>query len=44
MLVISHNLDVVYEVADRIAVLYVGRNNGTFEKVTTTARRSLRRS
>ena len=36
VIVISHNIDVVFEVADRIVVLYVGRNNGTFERATTT--------
>ncbi len=36
VVVISHNIDVVFEVADRIVVLYVGRNNGVFEKATTT--------
>ena len=35
VVVISHNLDVVFEVADRIVVLYVGRNNGSFEKKET---------
>jgi D-xylose transport system ATP-binding protein len=36
VVVISHNIDVVFEVADRIVVLYVGRHNGTFEQATTT--------
>ena len=35
VVVITHNLDVVFEVADRIVVLYVGRNNGSFEKSDT---------
>ena len=36
VVVISHNIDVVFEVADRIVVLYVGRNAATFEQATTT--------
>lgn len=34
--VVISNIDVVFEVADRIVVLYVGRHNGTFAKATTT--------
>ena len=36
VVVISHNIDVVFEVADRIVVLYVGRHVATFERETTT--------
>lgn len=36
VVVISHNIEVVFEVADRIVVLYVGRNAATFEQATTT--------
>ncbi len=36
VIVISHNIDVVFEVADRIVVLYVGRHVATFERVKTT--------
>jgi len=34
--VISHNIEVVFEVADRIVVLYVGRNAATFDQATTS--------
>ena len=36
IVVISHNIDVVFEVSDRIVVLYVGRHVATFEQATTT--------
>jgi D-xylose transport system ATP-binding protein len=36
VVVISHNIDVVFEVADRIVVLYVGRHVATFEKESTS--------
>jgi len=36
VVVISHNIDVVFEVADRIVVLYVGRHVATFERAKTT--------
>ncbi|PBC70779.1 histidine kinase-like protein [Streptomyces sp. TLI_235] len=36
VIVISHNLDDVHAVADRIAVLRLGRNNGVFEAKYTT--------
>jgi len=36
VVVISHNIDVVFEVADRIVVLYVGRRVATFERAATT--------
>jgi D-xylose transport system ATP-binding protein len=36
VVVISHNIEVVFEVADRIVVLYVGRNAATFDQATTT--------
>jgi D-xylose transport system ATP-binding protein len=36
VVVISHNIEVVFEVADRIVVLYVGRNMATFEQAATT--------
>ncbi len=36
VVVISHNIDVVFEVADRIVVLYVGRVVATFERASTT--------
>jgi ABC-type sugar transport system ATPase subunit len=36
VVVISHNIEVVFEVADRIVVLYVGRNAATFEQARTT--------
>ena len=35
VIVISHNIDVVFDVADRIVVLYVGRHVATFERATT---------
>ena len=36
VIVISHNIDVVFDVADRIMVLYVGRHVVTFERAATT--------
>jgi D-xylose transport system ATP-binding protein len=36
VVVISHNIDVVFEVADRIVVLYVGRRIATLERAETT--------
>ena len=36
VVVISHNIDVVFEVADRIVVLYVGRRVATFDRASTT--------
>ena len=36
VVVITHNIDVVFEVADRIVVLYVGRRIATFEQRETT--------
>ncbi len=36
IVVISHNIDVVFEVADRIVVLYVGRVAATFDRASTT--------
>ena len=36
VVVISHNIDVVFEVADRIVVLYVGRCAATFERASTS--------
>jgi ABC-type sugar transport system ATPase subunit len=33
---ISHNMDDVRSVADRIAVLRLGRNNGTFDAETAS--------
>jgi D-xylose transport system ATP-binding protein len=36
VVVITHNIDVVFEVADRIVVLYVGRRVATFEQRSTT--------
>ncbi len=36
VVVISHNIDVVFEVADRIVVLYVGRKLATFDRARTT--------
>jgi D-xylose transport system ATP-binding protein len=36
VVVISHNIDVVFEVADRIVVLYVGRRVATFDRRSTT--------
>jgi ABC-type uncharacterized transport system ATPase subunit len=40
VVVISHNIDVVFEVADRIVVLYVGRHAATFEQATIPPRRA----
>ena len=36
VIVISHNLDTVFDVADRIVVLLLGRRVATFERATTT--------
>jgi D-xylose transport system ATP-binding protein len=36
VIVISHNIEVVFEVADRIVVLYLGRDMATFEQASTT--------
>ena len=36
MIVISHNLDTVFDVADRIVVLRLGRRVATFDRRTTT--------
>jgi D-xylose transport system ATP-binding protein len=36
VIVISHNIDVVFDVADRIAVLYVGRHVATFDRAATS--------
>ena len=33
---ITHNIEVVFEVADRIVVLYMGRRAATFDQRTTT--------
>ena len=38
VVVITHNIDVVFEVADRIVVLYVGRRSATFEQKATNPR------
>jgi D-xylose transport system ATP-binding protein len=38
VVVITHNIDVVFEVADRIVVLYMGRRSATFDQRTTTPR------
>jgi D-xylose transport system ATP-binding protein len=36
VVVISHNIDVVFDVSDRIVVLYVGRHLATFDRASTT--------
>ena len=36
VVLISHNLHDIFAVADRIAVLRLGRNVGTFERKSTT--------
>ena len=36
VVVITHNIDVVFEVADRIVVLYMGRRSATFDQRSTT--------
>jgi D-xylose transport system ATP-binding protein len=36
VVVISHNIDVVFDVSDRIVVLYVGRHLATFERETAS--------
>jgi D-xylose transport system ATP-binding protein len=36
VIVISHNLDTVFDVADRIVVLRLGRRVATFDRRTTT--------
>jgi D-xylose transport system ATP-binding protein len=38
VVVITHNIDVVFEVADRIVVLYMGRRTATFDQRATTPR------
>ena len=38
IVVITHNIDVVFEVADRIVVLYMGRRTATFDQRETTPR------
>jgi D-xylose transport system ATP-binding protein len=38
VVVITHNIDVVFEVADRIVVLYMGRRSATFDQRATTPR------
>jgi ABC-type sugar transport system ATPase subunit len=37
VIMISHNLDDIGAVADRVAVLRHGRNNGVFDVASTTA-------
>ena len=44
VVLVSHNLTDVFEVADRITVLRLGRNVGVYEKAGTTQQRSSRRS
>jgi D-xylose transport system ATP-binding protein len=36
VVLISHNLNDVFEVADRITVLHLGRNGGLYETAKTT--------
>ena len=36
VVVISHNLDDIFEMADRIIVLYLGRRSATFDTATST--------
>jgi D-xylose transport system ATP-binding protein len=36
VVIISHNLHDIFEVADRITVLRLGRNAGLFERTATT--------
>jgi D-xylose transport system ATP-binding protein len=36
VVVISHNLNNIFEMADRIVVLYLGRRTATFDKATST--------
>jgi D-xylose transport system ATP-binding protein len=38
IVVITHNIDVVFDVADRIVVLYMGRRTATFNQRATTPR------
>jgi D-xylose transport system ATP-binding protein len=38
IVVITHNIDVVFDVADRIVVLYMGRRTATFDQRATTPR------
>ena len=44
IVVITHNIDVVFEVADRIVVLYMGRRTATFDQRRRRRARSCRRS
>jgi D-xylose transport system ATP-binding protein len=36
VVLVSHNLNDVFQVADRITVLHLGRNAGVFERATTS--------
>ena len=36
VVVVSHNIDDVFEAADRIGVLYIGRNMAAFERAATS--------
>ena len=38
VVVITHNIDVVFEVAERIVVLYMGRRSATFDQRSTSPR------
>ena len=38
IVVITHNIDVVFDMADRIVVLYMGRRTATFDQRATTPR------
>jgi D-xylose transport system ATP-binding protein len=38
IVVITHNIDVVFDVSDRIVVLYMGRRTATFDQRATTPR------
>ena len=42
VVLISHNLHDVFEVADRITVLRLGRNVGVYERATTTQQEIVR--
>ena len=44
VVLISHNLHDIFEVADRITVLRLGRNAGLYEREKTTSRKSCTRS